>query len=155
MKIILTFLFFTFSSIVIAQQKTLAKFIITDASHNNIDVTETYLDVGGYIVFYTNDDDELFMANVMSKRDTQSFGRLYSSEHSSLKETYEKYEADVFYFKWRYVNDYDSKKGTATVKFVKIYKPQGITFICTIIPEDLEVLVYKGYMNGTIDFSRF
>ena len=141
--------------IVFAQQQTLAKFVINDASFNSRDVTETYLDAGGYIVFYTNDDGQLFMANVMSKRDTQSFGRLYSSEHNSLKETYDKYEADVFYFKWRYVNDYDSKKGTATVKFVKIYKPQGITFTCTIIPEDLEVLVYKGYMNGTIDFSRF
>ena len=53
MKIFLTILFCTLSTIAIAQQKTLARFIITDASHNNIDVTETYLDVGGiYRILY-------------------------------------------------------------------------------------------------------
>lgn len=149
------FLFILLPFLIFSQQQTLAKFIITDASVNKSDVTETYLDAGGYIVFYTNSEGNLYMANVMSKRDTQSFGRLYSSEHSKLKETYEKYEADIFYFNWRYINDYDSKKGTAKVRLIKIYKPQGITFSCTIIPEDLEVLEYKGFMEGTVDFSRF
>lgn len=129
-------LFFVFPFLVFSQQKTLAKFIITDASLNKNDVTETYLDAGGYIVFYTNDEGNLYMANVMSERDTQSFGRLYSSEHSELKETYDKYEADIFYFNWSYKNDYDSKRGTAKVKLVKIYKPQGIIFSCIIIPEN-------------------
>lgn len=138
-----------------SQQKTLAKFIITDASLNKNDVTETYLDAGGYIVFYTNDEGNLYMANVMSERDTQSFGRLYSSEHSELKETYDKYEADIFYFNWSYKNDYDSKRGTAKVKLVKIYKPQGIIFSCIIIPENLDILEYKGYMEGSVDFSKF
>jgi hypothetical protein len=91
----------------------------------------------------------------MSKRNTQSFGRLYSSEHASLKESYDKYKADIFYFNWRYINDYDSKKGTAKVRLVKIYKPQGVIFSCTVIPEDLDVLEYKGYMNGTLDFSEY
>lgn len=148
------FLFILLPFLIFSQQQTLAKFIITDASVNKSDVTETYLDAGGYIVFYTNSEGNFHMANVMSKRDTQSFGRLYSSEHSKLKETYEKYEADIFYFNWRYTNDYDSKKGTAKVKLVKIYKPQGIIFSCTIIPEDLDVLEYKGYMDGSVDFSR-
>ena len=148
-------LFFVFPFLVFSQQKTLAKFIITDASLNKNDVTETYLDAGGYIVFYTNDEGNLYMANVMSKRDTQSFGRLYSSEHSELKETYDKYEADIFYFNWSYKNDYDSKRGTAKVKLVKIYKPQGIIFSCIIIPENLDILEYKGYMEGSVDFSKF
>lgn len=148
-------LFFVFPFLVFSQQKTLAKFIITDASLNKNDVTETYLDAGGYIVFYTNDEGNLYMANVMSERDTQSFGRLYSSEHSELKETYDKYEADIFYFNWSYKNDYDSKRGTAKVKLVKIYKPQGIIFSCIIIPENLDILEYKGYMEGSVDFSKF
>ena len=148
-------LFFVFPFLVFSQQKTLAKFIITDASLNKNDVTETYLDAGGYIVFYTNDEGNLYMANVMSERDTQSFGRLYSSEHSELKETYDKYEADIFYFNWSYKNDYDSKIRTAKVKLVKIYKPQGIIFSCIIIPENLDILEYKGYMEGSVDFSKF
>jgi hypothetical protein len=138
-----------------AQQQTLAKFIITDASLNDQDATESYFSSGGYIVFYTTDDGNLYMANVMSKLNTQSYGRLYSSDYKKLKETYETYRADVFYFRWRYINSYDSKKGTATIKLVKIYKPQGVAFSCTIIPENLDVLTYNGYMEGSLEFSEY
>lgn len=136
-------------------QETLAKFIIIDASDNGNDTTEIYLDAGGYIVFYTQPDGKLYMANVMSNRNSQSFGRLYSAEHSKLKETYENYEADIFYYKWRYINSYNDKKGTATVELIKIYKPQGVTFKVTIIPENLDVLVYKGFMEGTLDLNKY
>lgn len=155
MKKIITTLFLFVIFLGYSQQETLAKFTITDATINGYDTTETYLDAGGYIVFYTQPDDKLYMANVMSNRKTQSFGRLYSSEHSKLKETYENYEADIFYFKWRYINDYDNKKGTATIELIKIYKPQGVTFICKIIPENLDILIYKGYMEGTLDLTKY
>lgn len=156
MKKIITTLLFLFTTILsYSQQETLAKFIITDASKNGYDTTETYLDAGGYIVFYTQPDGKLYMANVMSNRNTQSFGRLYSSEHSKLKETYENYEADIFYYKWRYINDYDNKKGTATIELIKIYKPQGVAFTCKIIPENLDILIYKGYMEGTLDLTKY
>lgn len=155
-KILLLILSTILINIVIGQQKTLAKFIITDASINKEDFTETYLETGGYIAFYSTGDGNLYMTNIMSKvKDSQSYGRLYSSEQRQLNETYETYKADYFYFKWRYINTYDTKKGTATVKFIKIYKPQGVTFICTIIPEDLDVLVYKGYMEGSLNLSEY
>ncbi|HQY42380.1 MAG TPA: hypothetical protein PLA14_11425, partial [Ferruginibacter sp.] len=79
------------------QQKTLAKFIITDASINNVDATETYLEAGGYIAFYTTGDGNLYMTNIMSNRyNSQSFGRMYSAQTRSLNETYETYKADIF-----------------------------------------------------------
>ncbi|MBS0647537.1 MAG: hypothetical protein JSR97_13250 [Verrucomicrobia bacterium] len=138
------------------QQKILAKFIITDATINNEDVTETYLDAGGYIAFYISEGGNFCMTNIMSNRyNSQSYGLLYSAQTKSLNETYKNYKADFFYYKWRYINTYDSKKGTATVKLIKVYKPQGVTFVCTIIPENLDVLVYKGYMEGTLDFSEY
>jgi hypothetical protein len=65
MKIIFTLLLSLVLTLISAQQKTLAKFTITDASINNSDITETYLDAGGYIVFYTKDDGNLYMANVI------------------------------------------------------------------------------------------
>lgn len=136
-------------------QKTFAKFIVLDASTNGVDETEYLLDQGAYTVFYTTEDNFLYMANVWPKDGTQSYGRLYASEHKKLNETYDSYEADIFYFKWRYINDYDSKRGTATVKFVKIYKPQGVSFNITIIPENLDVIVFKGYMDGTLDLSNY
>ena len=137
------------------KQEVLSKFIITDASSNGNDITETILDQRAYLVFYTKNDNNLYMANVWPKDNSQSFGRLYNMEYNKLKETYENFETDIFYFKWRYINNYDSKKGTATVELLKIYKPQGITFKITVIPENLNILIYKGYMEGTLDLNIY
>lgn len=137
-------------------QTTVAKFIITDASKNGIDMTPIALVNEAYIVFYTSDNDGLiYMANVWPNSDSQSFGPMYAFESEKLSETYETYEVDIFYFNWRYANTYDNKKGTAKVEVVKIYKPQGVAFIITIIPENLDIIVYKGYMEGTINFSNY
>lgn len=158
MKRIILFIMLMLNIAVVAQdntQETVAKFIISDASSNGYDTTETYLEAGGYLVLYTLSDGNLYMANVMSKKGTQSFGRLYAAEHNKIKETEENYEADIFYYKWRYINSYDSKKGTATVELIKIYKPQGVTFTIKIIPENLDVLIYKGYMEGTLNLNKY
>ena len=158
MKKIILLITLTLNAILFAQnnkQETLSKFIITDASDNGNDITETILEQNGYLVFYTDAEKNLFMANVWEKNDTQSFGRLYNTEHKKLKETYESFEADIFYFRWRYINSYDTKKGTATVELIKIYKPQGVTFKIKIVPENLDVLVYKGFMEGTLDLNKY
>lgn len=158
MKRIILFIILMLNTALVAQdktQETLAKFIISDASLNGYDTTETYLKAGGYLVLYTLSDGNLYMANVMSKKETQSFGRLYSLEHEKIKETEENYEADVFNYKWRYINSYDTNKGTASVQLIKIYKPQGVTFKIKIIPENLNVLIYKGYMEGTLNLNKY
>lgn len=145
----------TFSSN--AQQKTLAKFIVTDASENGVDITPYALENGQCIVFYTADDDDdvINMANYWESVDSQSYGPMYATKTDEIKESDETYKADIFNFKWRYINTYDSKKGTASVTLTKVYKPQGVTFIVKIIPENLDILIYKGYMEGTIDFSNY
>lgn len=158
MKKITLLITLTLNAILFAQnnnQETLSKFIITDASKNGNDITETILEQNGYLVFYTDAEKNLFMANVWEKNDTQSFGRLYNTEHKKLKETYESFEADIFYFRWRYINSYDTKKGTATVELIKIYKPQGVAFKIKIVPENLDILVYKGFMQGTLDLNKY
>lgn len=134
--------------------KTLAKFMINDARLNKNDYTELYVKAGGYIVFYVDGNDNFCMANVLPNKNSQSYGRLYSSKHEEV-ETAEKYKADYFHYKWSYVNTYDDKKGTADVILIKTYKPLGVTFACTIISESLEEAEYKGFMEGTIDFSKF
>jgi hypothetical protein len=139
-----------------SEQEEIAKFIITDASVNGIDNTPTILDQGAYTVFYTFQNDGLiYMANYWPKNDSQSYGPMYSAETNSLNETYETYKADIFYYNWRYTNDYDGKSGTAQVQLTKIYKPNGVAFILKIIPVNLDVIVYKGYMEGTIDFTQY
>ena len=147
-------LLFGWHSPLLAQQETLAQFIITDARINDIDYTEHYVSSGGYIVFYETDGD-LYMANVLDTENTQSFGRLYSMKHREIEETDENYHTEIYTFRWSYINDYDTKKGPATVQFTKIFKPLGVAFLCKIIPENLDVLEYRGFMEGSVDFSDY
>lgn len=137
-------------------QSTVAKFIVLDAKKNGNDVSSRLINEGAYTVFYTSGNDGLiYMANVWPKSQTQSFGPMYGVETEKVKETFENYEADFFYFNWSYTNTYDNQSGTAKVQVIKIYKPQGIAFTIKIITEDLDVIQYKGYMEGTIDFSIY
>lgn len=138
------------------ERKILAKFIITDATLNGKDVTPILLNAGAYTTFYTiGNDGVIYMANVWPNSNSQSYGPMYSLEGETKEETYETYEASFFYFNWRYHNTYDGKEGTARVQLIKIYKKQGITFSMKIIPENLDITIYKGYMEGSVDFSAF
>lgn len=136
-------------------QETIAKFIIADAKKNGLDRTPWYLENDAYTVFYTSGEDGLYMANVMPKSNTQSYGPLYGVQSEMIEETYDNYEADFYYFNWSYSNSYNEKTGTAKVILIKIYKPQGVAFTIKIITESLDVIVFKGYMEGTVDFSIY
>ncbi|MDR3095148.1 MAG: hypothetical protein LBU62_11000 [Bacteroidales bacterium] len=138
------------------EQEILAKFIITDATDNGIDVTPEIVKNQVYTVFYTSGNDEfVYMANVAKVPNTQSFGPMYSVDSETYPETDDRYRMDVFDFNWHYSNTYDTKKGTAKVKVTKIYKPQGVAFTLKIITESLDIVIYRGYMEGTINFNEF
>jgi len=138
------------------EQIDLAKFIITDATLNGEDVTPTVVKNKAYTVFYTfTGEEEIYMANYFSKADSQSYGLLYDSILEEFEETDHQYKTDILTSSWRYFNDYDGKKGTAKIKLIKIYKPQGIISELTIIAENLDLMIYKGYMEGSLDFSQF
>lgn len=137
-------------------QEVLAKFIITDATFNGEDVSENVIENKAYTVFYKfKGSDEIYMANYFSGVDSQSYGKLYDSDLEKFEETQNEYQYDVLTSSWRYINDYDDKKGTAKIELTRIFKPQGVTFELKIISENLDFMVYKGYMEGTLDFSVF
>ncbi len=135
-------------------QKKLAKFVISDAKIDGVDHSPVYLAAGAYIVFYSNKkEDQTFMANYWPAQDSQSYGQIYSLEHEEFAETTDHYEWEVFTFNWSYKNTYDNKTGTAKVHFSKIYKPQGVAFVIKIVTESLQILEFKGFMHGTVDFN--
>ena len=134
----------------------LAKFIITDAKYNGVDNTSILLNAEAFIIFYTTGTDELlYMANVRPYSNSQSFGPIYKVESKNREESDEYYKTDFIYFNWQYANTFNDKTGTAQVQVTKIYKPQGVEFVIKIIPENLDEAIYKGDMNGTIDFSIY
>ncbi len=138
------------------ENKKSTKFIITDASTNGVDTTPTILEAEAFLVFYTVENDNLlYMANVWPKRNAQSYGPMYSVTSETKKETYEEHKADFFDFNWLYITGYNDKKGTAKVQLIKVYEPQGITYVLKIIPPNLEIVCYKGYLEGSLNFSAF
>lgn len=133
------------------EQKEIAKFYVTHATHNGVDITEWAINRKIFTVFYEV-DNEIYMANVSGINNEQSWGRIYGGSNETQKETSTKYRTDILYFNWDYTNNYDSKSGTCKVQFIKIYKPQGIVSKLKFITESLDITEYIGYMEGSINF---
>lgn len=137
-------------------QETFTKLIITDGTVNGEDVTPRLINEKVYLVIYRIiETDDLCMANFSQTFNSQSYGSIYAMQEKIIEETSENYKTDFFYFQWSYSNTYDDINGTAKVELLKIYKPQGIYFKMTIIPENLDVLVYKGYVSGSLDLKVY
>ncbi|OWK73100.1 hypothetical protein CBW16_10060 [Flavobacteriaceae bacterium JJC] len=151
---LLKILFIFLAIPLLGQQKTLAKFTITESTENGKDNTAFDIERGGYFVIYQK-DSELYLANVANVWKQQSFGRILNLEVETLEETENEFQADVFNFRWKYFNDYDERTGYATIRLSKIYKPQGVLFTLKMVLPNLDVLTYKGYMEGSLDFSDF
>jgi hypothetical protein len=135
------------------KQKTLCRLVILDARLEGQDVTEYYVDRKQFLTLYETSNGEIYFANVAGTTDEQSYGRTYNTEWENGKETQDAFPYIKCHFKWSYINSYDKKRGTGTVQLFIIKKPQGNMFICTMVLENLEQIVYKGYVEGTLDLS--
>ena len=131
-------------------QETFAKFIITNGTVNGEDITPRLINEKPYFVIYriikTND---LCMANFCQTSNSQSSGSIYSILKKRIEANDENYQIDTLNFKWDYSNTYDEVKGTANVELSKVFTPEGVYFTMNILPENSDVLVYKGYMEET------
>ena len=157
LKLMLAIIFLISTSLISSAQKqeTIAKFRITEATNNGNDISQWYFERKQFLVFFNDKDKQLCMANVSGINDEQSYGRVYSLKSESVEETDTNYKIDVFSFRWKYFNSYDSKSGYAAVSFTKIYKPSGVIFSIKIIMPNLDVLKIKGYMEGTLNLNDY
>lgn len=146
---------FSICNIVAQKQNVLCRLVILEARINNVDYSDFYLQNEAYLALYLTEERELYFANVMSKKDSQSFGRVSSMEHKNIPETMNSYEADVFRFRWSYNNTYDNKKGSCLVEMTVIYKEQANSFEVTMIQENMDVNIYKGYVEGTLNLNNY
>lgn len=155
--IFLLFIVGTGSGDVQAQEaELLEKFIILDATENDKDITPQLLSNEAFLSIYKISGKEVvYFANVWPVADSQSFGMVYNAELKEVAETEKAYATDEFSFSWSYQNSYDEESGTAQVRILKIYKPQGVYFEAVVVPEDLDLLVYKGYVEGTLNLTAY
>jgi hypothetical protein len=132
-------------------QEAFATFEINDARDNGDDITPEAIEDKAQLVLYkSTDGKEILLSNYWEKSNSQSYGRIYSIEKEEFPETEKELKHGLYEFQWSYTNTYDEKKGTAKIRLFVVYKPQGIYFECTIMPENLDVLVYKGTMKGDL-----
>jgi len=134
-------------------QTVIAKFVVLDARNNHTDVTQFYTSNKSYFVFYLTPDKRVYFGSIVSKSNQQSYGEISELEQSSAPQTQTAYSTHTFDFKWSYSNSYDNHQGTAKVHLVKIDKPAGIAFELRIIPENLDILEYKGFMEGSLNLN--
>jgi len=133
------------------KQKPFAIFEIRNAQKNGDDFTEQLLKENASLILYqTTTTDSILFSNFWEKSNSQSYGRIYSITKSNNPDKEEKNKSDVYTFYWGYYNTYDQKEGTAMVKILVVYKPQGTYFEITILPENLDELIYKGRMKGDL-----
>ena len=156
LKIVLTIIICVLYSSINAQEKSesqeaFATFEINDARDNGDDITPEALEENAKLVLYkSTNEKEIMLSNYWGKSNSQSFGRIYSITKEENAATETEYGYALYNFQWSYSNSYDNKKGTAKIRLFVIYKPQGIYFECTVLPENLDELIYKGRMEGNL-----
>lgn len=133
------------------KQNPFAFFEIRDARRNEDNVTNQALKEKATLILYQmTKTNSIMLANYWEKSNSQSFGPIFSIVKSENLDKKEENKSEVYTFYWSYYNTYDQKKGTAEIKLLVIYKPQGTYFEITVIPENLDELVYKGQMKGDL-----
>lgn len=133
-------------------QNIIAKFIILDVTDNG---RTRIMKDEAFFVFYQNGDGKIYLANVWPDAGSQSYGPIYRISEEEAEETMDTYKTFTSYFNWSYANSYDDNRGTAKIALTKVYKPQGIIFSLAMITEDLDVSVYKGYMENSLNLEYF
>ena len=132
-----------------AQDKE-TRLIILEAKIDKADYTDIYLQNQAFLVFYYTEDEQLNMANVFPKEESQSYGKVSMwAKEKENPDTPEGYKTESFVFRWSYANSYDSKTGSAICKLKKIYKPSAIAYELQMLTEDTSTLEFKGYIDGT------
>ena len=157
-KFIVLFIIMTLSlgnNVYAQKQKIDIKMIILDAKENGNNVSNWHLKRKQFVAIYTTSKNEVFFANVSGVNDEQSYGEMFGIEIKNQAETDTTYKAKDISFSWKYNNNYDTKKGTAQMNITLIYKPQGIVFNCNMILENLDFYEYTGYVEGSLDSSKF
>jgi hypothetical protein len=138
------------------EQEIIATFAINDARENGNDVTSRSLERNCSLSFYKiPDSDNIQLCNLCALDDSQSYGPIYFVVKEEHPRTEKDLKSELFNFYWSYNNTYDENKGTAKAKLFVVHKPQGIYYELTMVLENLDVLVYKGSMNGNLDSLAF
>lgn len=134
-------------------QKIIAKFGILEARLNGVDFTEWCMDRNNYLVLFTDENNEVCLSNVTNGE--QSYGGISVLDYKNIPETRDTYETNVYKMRWKYHNTYDTHSGSALIELTVIHKPHATSYELKMVQENMDVNIYKGYIEGSVDLSNF
>jgi len=121
---------------------------IIQAEIDGEDYSELYYRNKAFLAFYKRDSVAYF-TNCWQKAGTQSYGR------AVLLEQHETEDEMTSVILWKYANTYDDETGTAIILLRLIHRPVAVAFELSILTESAKMLIFKGYVNGSLDWKPY
>ncbi|MCT4142356.1 hypothetical protein [Elizabethkingia anophelis] len=118
------------------------KYFITESTKDGWNNSDCDINREGHIVFYKIDKD-VYMSDVSGKCNQQTYGKIDQLITTTSKS--EKFSTSTF--RWKYLNTYDSKTGTAMVELHKYYDSGEIRFTMKILLPESKTINYKGFVS--------
>ena len=131
------------------RQKVLARFIVTEAWINGVNLSDVYVTNKAYFAFYKTGSEPIALGGVIGDARHQAFGHVSYIAAKRLKQTSSKESTDKQSFTWTYENNFDGGHNTANVELTKQYTPNKVEFELLVETQDHNRLLFKGYMGDT------
>lgn len=127
-------------------------FSIVQATIDGEDCTKSCLDDDVFLAFYER-DGKLHFANVWQKAGGQSYGEVSEIIRQEINEG--GYHTVRASYLWYYSSTDFNKTGTAQILLRLIHRPITVAFELSILTESANLMIYKGYVNGSLDWKPF
>lgn len=126
----------------------ISEFGIYSAKLNGKDFSQHYINAKAAMAFYSysNDPSSTYMAVVMPGDNSSSTGPMSTVTNEEIPQTAALFGMTKMLFSWDFVNNPVGTKGTATVTFIKQYRPEGTAFICRIEANNGIVCEFNGML---------
>lgn len=121
---------------------------IIQAEIDGEDYSELYCQMDAFLAFY-NRDGVAYFASCWQKAGTQSYGRVTLLEQD---ETEDEMTSVIL---WKYANTYDDETGTAQILLRLTRRPVSVAFELSILTESAKMLMFKGYVNGSLNWKPY
>lgn len=123
----------------------ISKYLIKVAKINGQDYTQHYISVNAGIAMYIfNNEPAPYMAILMPGDNSNSNGQMLAITNEETPQTSTTYGRTTSTFGWEFTNSADGKKGSATVTFIKEYRPDVTVFLCHIEATNGMVCDFQG-----------
>ena len=131
-----------------ARVTILSKGLIQSAKINGQDFSQHYINIAaGIAIYIVNNQRTPFMAVVLPGENSNSNGKMLAITNAETPQTSTSFGRTTTFFSWEFVNSGDGSSGTATVTFVKEYRPDGTYFSCHIDANNGKVCDFAGLIG--------